>query len=87
MFEIFCLTEDRRHERDPRMQGLKELFAWGGCDPPSDVKPSGYHTASWPVHDEVFNFVVDGYLPGLGGGVQREQRRPGHGHHSFPKEG
>ena len=27
-FEIFCLTEDRRHEKDLHMQHLKELFAW-----------------------------------------------------------
>eukprot|EP00973_Karenia_brevis_P054530 7577686-Karenia_brevis.AAC.1 len=32
LFEIFCLKEDRRHERDHRMREIKEYFAWGGTD-------------------------------------------------------
>ena len=30
LFEFFVLAEDRRHEREPAMQTLKELLAWGG---------------------------------------------------------
>ena len=30
LFEFFVLAEDRRHEREPSMQKLKELLAWGG---------------------------------------------------------
>jgi len=30
LFEFFILSEDRRHEREPAMQELKELIAWGG---------------------------------------------------------
>ena len=35
LFEVMCLRDDRRHERDLGMQRLKELFAWGGCVPPA----------------------------------------------------
>ena len=31
LFEFFVLSEDRRHEREPAMQHLKELLAWGGA--------------------------------------------------------
>ena len=56
LFEVFRLHEDRRHERDLGMQGIKELLAWGGCQPE-------HHTAveeDWPVDESLFDFVVDG---------------------------
>ncbi len=62
LFEIFMLHEDRRHERDPGMQQLKEKIAWGGS------LPDGRRSADdqWPVDSEVVHFVDDGYLFGWG---------------------
>ena len=31
-FEFMVLKEDRRHEKDPRMQKLKEMLEWGGVE-------------------------------------------------------
>ena len=59
---MFRLHEDRRHERDLGMQGIKELLAWGGCQPEhhTDVEKD------WPVDESLFDFVVGGYLRGWG---------------------
>ena len=65
-FEIFCLTEDRRHEKDLNMQRLKELFAWGGCVPPVSLDDDADLQRAWQVDDRVFSFIVDGYLRGWG---------------------
>ena len=62
MFEIFRLREDRRHERDPEMQALKELVAWGGTLPEEGAEVR----QAWPVEPAVFDFVIDGYLRGWG---------------------
>ncbi len=62
IFEIFRLSEDRRHEREPGMQQIKEKFAWGG------TLPQGTDTTEsiWTVDADVVDFVVDGYLRGWG---------------------
>ena len=44
-FEIFTLLEDRRHEKDPAMQQVKELIAWGGVDNPAEHDIE----TQWPV--------------------------------------
>ena len=62
MFEIFRLREDRRHERDLPMQSIKELLAWGGTRPHDDIDVD----KEWPVHDDLFDFFVNGYLRGWG---------------------
>ena len=69
VFEIFTLAEDRRHEKDIRMQRLKELFAWGGCCPPQRLQSAddlSNLTSPWPVHEEVLDFIAAGYLRGWG---------------------
>ena len=38
-FEIFRLREDRRHERDPHLQDVKELLAWGGVHVDDTLDP------------------------------------------------
>ena len=62
LVEIFCLREDRRHERDLEMQAIKEKFAWGGTLPPKNATPQH----EWPVDRDVFDFVAEGYLRGWG---------------------
>ena len=43
------LAEDRRREKDPQMQHIKEMLAWGGiCD--AELRDPG---EPWPVHDDV----------------------------------
>ena len=65
-FEIFALTEDRGHERDLHMQKLKELFAWGGCEPSHDTTVDSDLSNPWIVHEQVFAFVEEAYLRGWG---------------------
>ena len=62
LFEFFLLTEDRRHEKEPAMQRLKELIAWGGveCD------ATEAELAGDGVHCDVKDFVDEGYLRGWG---------------------
>ena len=60
-FEFMVLTEDRRHEKDPAMQKLKEMLAWGGVENAEHRQA----TEAWPVHRDVLNFVVEGYKRGL----------------------
>ena len=60
-FEFFVLAEDRRHEKDPQMQHIKEMLAWGGIDDAELRNPDD----PWPVHDDVKQFVVEGYKRGL----------------------
>ena len=60
-FEFFVLTEDRRHEKDPRMQRIKEMLAWGGV-PDAELKDAAQ---PWPVHQDVTQFVLEGYKRGL----------------------
>ena len=60
-FEFFVLAEDRRHEKDPQMKRIKEMLAWGGiCD--AELRDPG---EPWPVHDDVKQFVLEGYRRGL----------------------
>ena len=61
-FEIFVLTEDRRHERDLYTQSIKELVAWGGLDNAAEQDPQ----TTWPVDSRVREFIIDGYLRGWG---------------------
>ena len=61
-FELFVLSEDRRHERDLYTQSIKELVAWGGLQDVEDLSPD----SPWPVHSRVRDFIVDGYVRGWG---------------------
>ena len=52
------------------MRRIKEYLAWGGCDLAA-LKSNGVPrreacARAWPVHPEVFQFIVDGYLRGWG---------------------
>ena len=62
LFEVFVLREDRRHEKDPDMRRLKELLAWGGSEP----TPAYFNSDLRPVDPQVSNFVLEGYLRGVG---------------------
>ena len=61
-FEVFRLREDRRHERDLYMQGIKEKIAWGGL--PLEAAPTC--NQQWQVDEAVKTFILEGFLRGWG---------------------
>ena len=65
-FEVFCLREDRRHERDAAMRELKELVAWGGAEHGGGLASDKGWEDLWPLHDRVRDSIVDMALRGIG---------------------
>ena len=53
---LFRHREDRRHERDPGMQKIKEKFAWDGTLP----EATDTTESIWTVDADVMEFVLDG---------------------------